>query len=345
MAIPIQKTFESTKNLSGIKKTAILMISLDVETAASLFKSLSQQEIEKISIEIANTKGIHSQMVYDIMEEFNSLIMAQEFISQGGMDFAQSTLESAFGMEKAMEIMEKIKGALQVKGFNTLKKADAHQLVNFLIKEHPQTIALILSHLNPEKVADVLAEFPEDLMSDVALRIATLGKISPELLKEMESVVDTLAEQVIGQELSSTGGTKALAEILNKSSKATEKNILSAMEENDPELASEIKGLMFTFEDIALIDDRGIQQILKHVDKKDLPLALKVSDDSLKEKIFRNMSERAANLLREDLEFLGPVRLKEVEDSHRRIVEVVKQLEDEGEIVIAGRGGEEEMIV
>jgi len=345
MDVPVIKSFESTKNLSGLKKTAILMISLDVETAASLFKLLSQQEIDKISIEIANTKGIHSQMVFDIMEEFNSLIMAQEFISQGGMDFAQSTLESAFGMEKAMEIMEKIKGALQVKGFNTLKKADAHQLVNFLIKEHPQTIALILSHLNPEKVADVLSEFPEDLMAEVALRIATLGKISPELLKEMESVVDTLAEQVIGQELSSTGGTKALAEILNKSSKATEKNILSAMEESDPELASEIKGLMFTFEDIALIDDRGIQQILKHVDKKDLPLALKVSDDSLKEKIFRNMSERAATLLREDLEFLGPVRLKEVEDSHRRIVEVVKQLEDEGEIVIAGRGGEEEMIV
>ncbi len=345
MNSPEIKKFDSTKNLSGLKKTSILMISLDVETASMLFKLLTQQEIEKIAIEIANTKGIHSQIAFDVMEEFNNLIMAQEFIAQGGMEFAQSTLESAFGMEKAMEIMDKIKGALQVKGFNTLKKADAHQLVNFLIKEHPQTIALILSHLNPEKVADVLAEFPEDLMSDVALRIATLGKISPELLKEMESVVDTLAEQVIGQELSSTGGTKALAEILNKASKSTEKNILSKMEESDPELASEIKSLMFTFEDIALIDDRGIQSILKHIDKKDLPLALKVADESLKEKIFRNMSERAANLLREDLEFLGPVRLKEVEEAHRRIVEVVKQLEEEGEIIVAGRGGEEEMIV
>ena len=345
MDIPDQKSFESTKNLSGFKKTAILMISLDVEKAANIFKLLSQQEIEKISIEIANTKGIHSQIAFDVMEEFNSLIMAQEFISQGGMEFAQMTLESAFGMEKAMEIIDKIKGALQVKGFNTLKKADAHQLVNFLIKEHPQTIALILSHLNPEKVADVLAELPEELTAEVALRIATLGKIAPELLKEMEAVVDTLAEQVIGQELSSTGGTKALAEILNKASKSTEKNILTTMEEADPELASEIKGLMFTFEDISMIDDRGIQSLLKHVDKKDLPLALKVSDDSLKEKILRNMSERAANLLREDLEFLGPVRLKEVEDAHRRIVEIVKQLEDEGEIIVAGRGGEEEMIV
>ncbi|MCK5076246.1 MAG: flagellar motor switch protein FliG, partial [Calditrichia bacterium] len=187
MDIPQKQSFESTKNLSGFKKTAILMISLDVEKAANIFKLLSQQEIEKISIEIANTKGIHSQIAFDVMEEFNSLIMAQEFISQGGMEFAQMTLESAFGMEKAMEIIDKIKGALQVKGFNTLKKADAHQLVNFLIKEHPQTIALILSHLNPEKVADVLAELPEELTAEVALRIATLGKIAPELLKEMEA--------------------------------------------------------------------------------------------------------------------------------------------------------------
>ncbi|GAB4180646.1 MAG: flagellar motor switch protein FliG [Calditrichia bacterium] len=345
MNIPSLKKFDSTKNLSGKKKAAILMISLDVETAAAIFQHLEQPEIEKIAIEIANTKGIHSQLAFDVMEEYHQLIVAQEFITQGGMEFAQNTLEKAFGPQRAMEIIEKIKGALQVRGFNTLKKADAHQLVNFLIKEHPQTIALILSHLNAEKVADVLAEFPDDLRTEVAYRIATLGKISPELLKRVESVVDTLAEQVIGQELSSTGGAKALAEILNKASKTAEKTILSDLESRDPELAQEIKGLMFTFEDIAMIDDRGIQKILKNVDKKDLALALKASDEALKEKIFRNMSERAATLLREDLEFLGPVRLKEVEEAQRRIVEIVKQLEDEGEIVVAGRGGEEEIIV
>ncbi len=293
MNIPQKRQFDSTKNLTGRQKAAILMISLDVETAANLFKYLEQHEIEKLAIEIANTKGIHSQLAFDIMEEFHQLIIAQEFITQGGMEFAQMTLEKAFGTQKAMEIMEKIKGALQVKGFSTLKKADAHQLVNFLIKEHPQTIALILSHLTSEKVADVLSEFPDDLRTEVAYRIAKLGKISPELLKRVESVVDQLAEQVIGQELSQTGGAKALAEILNKASKTTEKTILSSIETKDPELAQEIKSLMFTFEDISMIDDRGIQKILKNVDKKDLALALKAADEALKEKIFRNMSERA----------------------------------------------------
>ncbi len=344
----IEKIIESRKdikNLSGYRKAAIFLISLSEEDAAEIFKRLTASEIEKISMEIAELDAVPSKTIKAVIQEFYHLLKAQDYIAKGGIEFAQTVLEKAFGINEARELIEKIKSATQVRGFNTLKRADSSQLVNFLNKEHPQTIALILSHLTPEQTAEVLAEFPEDLRNDVAMRIATLGKISPHLLKEIEEVVDSLAETVISEDMSKTGGAKALAEILNKANKMTERSILNYLEERDPELASQIKSLMFVFEDIVLIDDRSIQKILKRVDKKDLALALKAADDNIKEKIFKNMSERAAQLLKEDLEFMGPVRLKEVEEAQRRIIEIIKQLEDEGEIFIAGRGKEDEIIV
>ncbi len=333
------------KQLTGRQKAAILMISLDVETAAEIFKNLNKSEIEKISLEIAKLDVIRSSLIDDVIEEFYKLIQAQEYVASGGVDFAESVLEKAFGPSVAKELIEKIRSSMKVSGFVTLQKADSNQLVNFLIKEHPQTIALILSYLNPEQTADVLAEFPEELRVDVAYRIATLGKVSPNLLKDIEEVVEQLAESVISEDMSKTGGASALAEILNKANKMTERSILTKLEELDPELASEVKSQMFVFEDLVLLDDRGIQRVLKNVDKKDLALALKAADEEIKEKIFKNMSERAAQLLREDLEVMGPVRLKEVEEAQRRIIEVVKQLEEEGEIIIAGRGDEDAIVV
>lgn len=333
------------EKLTGQKKAAIFLVSLDEETAAEIFKHLSAKEIEKISVEIANLEAVRSSTIKEITSEFSKLMKAQEFYAKGGLEFAQAVLEKAFGLNEAKELIEKIKSMSQVRGFSTLKRADSGQLVNFLSKEHPQTIALILSNLPPDQTADVLGELPEELRVDVAYRIATLGKISPHLLHEIEEVVDSLAESVISEDMSKTGGTQALAEILNKANKSTESSVLSHIEEFDPELASQIKSLMFVFEDIVLIDDRGIQKILKHVDKKDLSLALKGADEAIREKIFGNMSERAAQLLKEDLEFLGPVRLKEVEEAQRRIIEVIKQLEDEGEIYVAGRGKEDELVI
>lgn len=337
---PVQKL-----ELSGLQKAAIFMISLNEEQAAEVFKHLNSREIEKISMEIAELDGVHSKTIKAVMREFSRLLKAREFIAKGGLDFAQTVLEKAFGLNEAKDLIEKIRAATQIRGFNTLKKADSRQLVSFLNKEHPQTIALILSHLTPDQTAEVLAEFPEELRIDVAYRIATLGKISPQLLREIEEVVDGLADTMISEDMSKTGGTKALAEILNKSNKTTERSILTRMEEQDPELASQIKGLMFVFDDIVMIDDRGIQKILKSVDKKDLSLALKAADEKVKDLVFRNMSERAAQLLKEDLEFLGPVRLREVEEAQRRIVEIVKQLEDEGEIYVSGRGNEDDIVV
>ena len=345
MDAPTQTAARNVEKLTGKQKAAIFMISLEEETAAEIFRNLNAKEIEKISVEIANLDAVHSKTIKEVTQEFYKLLKAQEYIAKGGLDFAQTILEKAFGMNEAKELIEKIRAATQVRGFNTLKKADPGQLVNFLIKEHPQTIALIISHLTPDQTAEVLADFPEELRVDVAYRIATLGKISPQLLREIEEVVDGLAEAVISEDMSKTGGTKALAEILNKSNKMTERSILTRLEEQDPELASQIKGLMFVFEDIVMIDDRGIQKILKQVDKKDLSLALKAADENIKQAVFKNMSDRAGQLLKEDLEFLGPVRLKEVEDAQRHIIEIIKQLEDEGEIYIAGRGKEDDIVV
>lgn len=333
------------KEIPGSKKAAIFLISLDSETVAEIFKHLNASEIERLSMEIAELDSVHSRTIKAVNEEFYKLVRAREYVAKGGLDFARAVLEKAFGQDEAKNLVEKIKASSQIQGFNSLKRAESSQLVNFLIKEHPQTIALILSHLPPEQTADVLAEFPDDLRADVAYRIATLGKISPQLLRDIEEVVDSLAEAVISEDMSKTGGTKALAEILNKANKITERSILEKMEEIDPEMASQVKALMFVFDDIVMIDDRGIQKILKQVDKKDLALALKAADENIKEKIFKNMSERAAQLLKEDLEFMGPVRLKDVEDAQRRIVEVIKQLEDEGEIYVSGRGKEDEIIV
>ncbi len=336
---------EDASQLSGRQKAAILMISLDVETAAELFKNMSKTDIEKISIEIARLEMVKSSVIDEVNQEFLNLIKAQEYVARGGVDFAETVLEKAFGPSVAKELVEKIRNSMKSHGFSTLKKADSSQLVNFLIKEHPQTIALILSYLSPEQTAEVLAEFPEELRADVAYRIATLGKISPNLLKDIEEVVESLAESVISEDMSKTGGAQALAEILNKANKMTERSILSRLEEINPELAQEVKSQMFVFEDIVLLDDRSIQRVLKNVDKKDLTLALKAADEEIKEKIFKNMSERAATLLKEDLEVLGPVRLREVEDAQRRIIEIIKQLEEEGEIIIAGRGDEDAIIV
>lgn len=327
--------------LSGKQKAAILLMSMDVEVASKVFKELDMAEVESIALEITNLKDVPANIVEDVIEEFYELMQASSLMLEGGLDYAQVLLEKTYGPERAREIVEKIKVLTTVRGFNILKKADPAQLANFLSKEHPQTIALILSHLPPSQAADVLQEFTEDLRSETISRIATIGKVSPALVSEIEQVVDQIAESTLSQNLAATGGTQIVANILNKSNNAIAKAMLESIEEKDFDLASEIKRLMFLFEDIVQIDDRGIQRILRDVDKRDLALSLKVSDDKIKNKIFKNMSERAAAVVKEELEFMGPVKLKEVEQAQMRIVDIIKQLESEGEISIGGRGKED----
>ncbi len=228
-----------------------------------------------------------------------------------------------------------------IRGFDILRKADPQQLASFLSKEHPQTIALILSHLTPDQSSDLLSEFTDELRADTLVRIATLGKVSPSIIAEVEAVVDQIGDAVLSQNLAATGGAQLVAAILNKTNNATAKSLLESIEERNPGLSGEIKRLMFLFEDIIMIDDKGIQRILREVDKRDLAMALKVADEKIQTKIFKNMSERAAEVIREELEFMGPVKLKDVEAAQVRIVDVIKVLEERDEIVISGRGSED----
>ncbi len=331
--------------LTPRQKAAMLMLSLDVETATRLMRQLSQEEVEALTIEISHVRGISSSVADVVTEEFHQLITAQEYVIQGGIDYAQKLLENSLGFAKATDVLEKVKALTHVKGFGMLKSADPQQLASFLSKEHPQTIALILSNLSADQTAHVLNELGEELRNNVSYRMATLGKVSPALMAEVENVVEDIAHSEISQSMSSVGGAKAMAAVLNKCSSVTAKGIIEHLEQTDSQLSGEIKRLMFLFEDLLYVDDRGIQRVLREVDKRELAMALKVVDDKLKDKVLSNMSERAQELLKEELQYMGPVRLKEVEAAQTRIVEIVKQLEDQGEIVVAGRGGSEEVFV
>lgn len=331
----------SADQLSGRQKAAVLLMSMEVDIAAKIFKELDMKEVEQIAVEITNLRDLPSNVVEDVVEEFYQLMTAQSYMIEGGLDFAQTILEKSYGFDQAKEIIEKIRVLTTVRGFNILKKADPQQLANFLSKEHPQTIALILSHLPADTTAEVVNEFPDELRSETIMRIAKIGKVSPQLVNQIEHVVDQIAEATLSQNLAAQGGAQLVANILNKSNNAIAKSMLENIEEKDFQLAIEIKRLMFLFEDIVLIDDKGIQRILREVDKRDLALALKVSDEKIKAKIYKNMSERAATVVREEIEFMGPVKLKEVESAQMRIVDVIKQLEEQEEIAIGGRGKED----
>ncbi len=334
-----------TSRITGAQKSALLLIGLSVEIAAEVFKYMDAAEVEIISTEISKAKNIPSNVVDDVMEEFYNMVTAREYVLEGGIEYAQAVLEKSFGSTKAVEIIDRVKTLTTLKGFDVLKKADSTQLISFLNKEHPQTIALILSHLNPVQTADALKEMPEAMRDEVVFRIATLGKISPQTLKQMEKVVDEIAGFSMSQSISKIGGPQALASILNKTNVGLSKELLEKLEQQNPEISSEVKRLMFLFEDIVHIQDKDIQRILREVDRKDLALALKIAEDKLKEKFFRNMSERASDLLKEELQYMGMVKLKEVESAQAKIIDVVKELEDNGEITINLRGNSDEIYV
>lgn len=341
----MQSNLARKNNLSGAQKAAVLLIALDVDTAAQVFQYLDTNEVELISAEITKVRNTPSVTVDHVLEEFYTMVTAREYVLEGGLEYAQAVLEKSFGVAKAQAIIEKVQNLTTLRGFDVLKKADSTQLVNFLNKEHPQTIALILSHLNPDQTAAALRELPDALRVEVAYRIATLGKIAPQTLKRIEKVVDEMAGLTISQSMGKIGGTKSLAQILNRSSVSLSKELLEKISEKDEDVAFEIKRLMFMFDDLIQIQDKDLQKILREVDKKDLVLSLKIADEKLKNKIFSNMSERAATLLKEELQYLGMVKLKEVEAAQANIIDVVKRLEEDGEISLNMRGSREEVYV
>jgi len=344
-AIAKQQVEKGKSGYSGLQKAAILMIALDVDVAAEVIKHLDPADVEMISTEITKLRNAPSHKVDEVLEEFYNMVTAREYVLEGGLDYAKAVLEKSFGVEKALEIIEKVKNLTTLKGFDVLKNVDSSQLVNFLVKEHPQTIALILCHLNPEQTANALSELPENLRIEVAYRIATLGKVSPQTLKQIEKVVDEIAGNTMSQSVSQLGGPKNLAQILNRMSVSDNKATIEKLEEVDEEVAAEVKRMMFMFDDLIKVQDKDLQIILREIDRKDLLLAMKVADEKLKEKIFNNMSERAANLLKEELQYMGMVKLKEVEKAQARIVDKAKTLEDAGEISLNIRGSKGEVYV
>ena len=333
------------EQMNPIQKAAVALVAFGPEVSAYVLKGLADEDIEKLTVEIANMRDVPAEIEEKVIEECYQVFMARQYVSQGGIDFAQNVLEKAVGHGKAREIMKRLESVIKSSGFSLLKDIDPKQLTSFLQNEHPQTISLILTQLAPQHAASVLAELTPELQSEVSLRIATMEKIAPEILREIEQTLQGHFEQSIGGGVTASGGAKAVAEILNLIEASAEKNILQSLEAEDPDLAAEVKNMMFVFEDITLLDDRSIQRLLKEVETKDLAIALKATSDEVKGKIFSNVSERVAVMIKEEMEFMGPTRLSDVEAAQGRIVEAVRHLEEEGQIIISGRGGKEEIIV
>jgi flagellar motor switch protein FliG len=330
--------------ISGPQKAAILLISLGPEYSAMLFKHLTDEEIEKLTLEIANQKQVEPELKQSVISEFYQMAMAKSYLSSGGLQYAQNVLEKALGSEKASIIISRLTTSLQVRPFDFLHKTDPSQLLNFIQNEHPQTIALIMAYLDPDQAAIILSSLPQDRRAEVSKRIAEMDRTSPDVLREVERVLERKLSALVTQDFNVAGGIKAIVEVLNRTDMSTQKEILDNLEVDDPELAEEIKKLMFVFDDIVMVDDRSMQVVLGQVDNKDLALALKAAQAEVSEKIFKNMSKRAGDMLREELEYMGPVKIRDVEDAQQRIVNVVRTLEEKGEIVIS-RGKGDEMLV
>lgn len=320
------------------------MISLGLDVSASVYKHLTDEEIERLTLEISNVRSVSPQKKDEIIQEFHETAIAQEYISQGGIHYAKQVLDKALGEEKASSIINRLTSSLQVRPFDFARKADPEQILNFIQHEHPQTIALILSYLDPVQSGQILSELNQDVQAEVARRIAVMDRTSPEIINEVEQILEQKLSSTFTQDYTQTGGIEAVVEVLNGVDRGTEKTILDALEIQDPELADEIKKRMFVFEDIVTLDNRAIQRVIRDVENDDLLLSLKVASEEVKDIVFSNMSQRMAETFKEEMEFMGPVRLRDVEEAQSRIVSVIRRLEEAGEIVIA-RGGGDDIIV
>jgi flagellar motor switch protein FliG len=332
------------QGLTGRQKAAILLISLGPEVSAQIFKHLREEEIEQLTLEIANVRKIDSVEKEAILAEFHQICVAQEFISQGGIAYAKDILEKALGSNKAMDIINRLTATLQVRPFDFARKADPAQILNFIQNENSQTIALVLSYLQAEQASIILSALPQEKQADVAKRIALMDSTSPEVISQVERVLEQKLSATVTQDYTNAGGISSIVQILNGVDRGTERTILDSLEIQDPELAEEIKKRMFVFEDIVNIDNRSIQRIIRDIENADLQLALKVASEEVREAIFKNMSKRMAETFREEMEFMGPVRLRDVEEAQTRIVATIRRLEESGEIIIA-RGGGDDIIV
>ncbi|MEX1055100.1 MAG: flagellar motor switch protein FliG [Rhodothermales bacterium] len=322
----------SPSTMTGTQKVAVLLVTLGTEASSAVMKTMRDDEVEKITIEIARLRNIGTDVIEAVLMEYRDMTMAHDYMAQGGVSFARDALQAALGPRRAEEIMMRVEAAMEVSAFHLLQTVETSQLTNFLQNEHPQTASLILAHLNPRKAAEIISALDPDHQHEIMYRLGTMGKTSPELLRDIEEVIRQQIGSVIGTELSATGGVEAVATILNSTTRQAEKSIMEAIRSRDPELAGQIKALMFVFDDLVHISDRDMQRILIEVDQKDLALSLKAASQELKDKLLRNVSERAAEMIREEVELMGPSRVSDVDEAQRRIVETAQQLEEQEEI-------------
>lgn len=332
------------EELSMRQKAAVMLMVLGPQASGNVVRHLDEDQIEALSLELARLDKVTPEQRENVIREFYEVAIAQDYIAEGGVEHARRVLEEAFGNDRAEEVIKRIVAAMQVVPFEFLKKADPAQVLSFIQDEHPQTIALILAYMPINNAALILSKLPGDLRADVAGRIAMMEQTPPEVIRRVEQVLEKKVSSLISQEMTQAGGPKALVDLLNRVDRSTERLIMDSLTENNPELADTVKNMMFVFEDITQLDDRAIQAIMKEVDMKELATALKGTPVEVQEKIFKNMSERAVAMLREDMEFMGPVRLRVVEESQQKIVAIIRKLEESGEVVI-GRTGEEDVLV
>lgn len=334
----------NVSELSGVRKAAILLLALDQDAAATMLRAMPSKTVEEVTRELAGLENIPQKLRDGVLQEFYDLAVANTWAREGGLDYARALLLKSLPAGEADRILQQIRTQVRKTPFSFLQKAESQNLLTFIQDEHPQTIALIVSHLAHHKASEILGGLPTPKQIEVVKRVANMEQTNPEVINEVEKGLEARLANMLTQSFAKIGGVETVAEMLNLVDRTTEKSIMEGLEAEDPDLVEEIRRLMFVFEDILLVNDKGIQAVLKEVDNDELSLALKTASDELKEKIFRNMSERAATLIREDMEFMGPVRVSDVEAAQQRIVDIVRRLEDAGEILISGRG-DKEMIV
>jgi flagellar motor switch protein FliG len=332
-------------DLPGVRKAAVLLISLEQDKAAEILRRLPPEAVEEVSREIASLGEVPNGARRDVFNEFYTLALANSYVSEGGLEYAKTLLRKSLSEEDAKRVIHQVTQQVQTAPFSFLQKAESENLLTFIQDEHPQTIALILAHLPPQKASEILVGLPSQKQIEVVKRVANMEQTNPEVIKEVERGLEHRLSDIVSQTFEKAGGVDTVAEILNLADRSTEKGIMEGLEAEDPDLVEQIRRLMFVFEDILLVNDKGIQSVLKEVDNEELALALKTASEELKQKIFKNMSERAAQLIQEDMQYMGPVRVSDVESAQQKIVDIVRRLEDAGEIIIAGRGGEKEMVV
>ena len=333
-----------SEEITGVQKAAILLIALGPDKSSNVFKHLKEDEIEQLTLEIANTRSVSPAMKDAVLDEFYEVCLAQQYIAEGGIGYAKDLLEKALGSERAKDVIGKLTASLQVRPFEFVRKTDASQLLNFIQDEHPQTIALILSYLSSNQASAIISALSPEKQTDVAKRIAQMDRTSPDVIKEVEKVLEQKLASLVNQDYTIVGGVDSIVDILNTVDRGTENHIMDSLEIEDPELADEIRKKMFVFEDILSLDDRSIQRVLREVDNNELAVALKGSNEEVQNLIFSNLSKRLATMIREDMDFMGPVRMKDVEEAQQKIVNIIRKLEDSAEIIIS-RGGGDEIVV